>query len=40
VTPLQAPTGEPMESPLYRLFRSVAQNAVAWTDSVRNLWRR
>jgi GNAT superfamily N-acetyltransferase len=40
VTPQQAAAGEPMESSLYRLFRAVAQNAVAWTDSVRNLWRR
>jgi len=40
VTPTQPPTGEPLESPMYRLFRAVAGNAVAWTDSVRNLWRR
>ena len=40
VTPTQPPAGEPLESPMYRLFRAVAENAVAWTDSVRNLWRR
>jgi hypothetical protein len=40
VTATQPPTGEPLESPMYRLFRAVAQNALAWTDTVRNLWRR
>jgi GNAT superfamily N-acetyltransferase len=40
VTPTQPPTGEPLQSPMYRLFRAVAQNAVDWTDAVRNLWRR
>ncbi len=39
VTATQPPTGE-LESPMYRLFRAVAQNALAWTDTVRNLWRR
>jgi len=40
VTATQPPTGEPLESPMYRLFRAVAQNALAWTDTVRNLLRR
>ena len=40
VTPTQPPTGEPLQSPLYRLFRAVAANAVEWTSAVRNLWRR
>ncbi len=39
VTPTQPPTGEPLQSPMYRLFRAAAQNAVEWTDAVRNLWR-
>ncbi|HEX2687824.1 MAG TPA: GNAT family N-acetyltransferase [Kofleriaceae bacterium] len=40
VTPTQPPAGEPLHSPMYRLFRAIAQNAVEWTDAVRNLWRR
>lgn len=40
VTPTQLPVGDPLQSPMYRLFRAVAQNAVEWTDAVRNLWRR
>ena len=39
VTPTAPPAGEPLQSPMYRLFRAVAQNALAWTDTVRNLWR-
>jgi len=40
VTPTQPPAGEPLQSPMYRLFRAAAQNAVEWTDAVRSLWRR
>lgn len=40
VTPTQPPTGDAHDSPMYRLFRAVAQNAVDWTNSVRRLWRR
>lgn len=40
VTPTQPPAGAPLQSPMYRLFRAAAQNAVEWTDAVRNLWRR
>jgi GNAT superfamily N-acetyltransferase len=40
VTPTAPPAGEPLESPMYRLFRAAAQNAVEWTDAVRNLWRK
>jgi ribosomal protein S18 acetylase RimI-like enzyme len=40
VTPTQPPAGEPLQSPMYRLFRAAAQNAVEWTESVRHLWRR
>ena len=40
VTPTQPPVGEPLQSPMYRLFRAAAQNAVEWTNVVRNLWRR
>lgn len=40
VPPTQPPAGEPLESPLYRLFRAVAQNAVDWTGVFRSLWRR
>lgn len=40
VTPTQPPTGEPLQSPMYRLFRAAAENAVEWTLAVRNLWRR
>jgi ribosomal protein S18 acetylase RimI-like enzyme len=40
VTPTHAPAGEPLQSPMYRLFRAFAQNALEWTGVVRNLWRR
>jgi ribosomal protein S18 acetylase RimI-like enzyme len=40
VTPTQPPASAPLQSPMYRLFRAAAQNAVEWTDAVRNLWRR
>ncbi|HET7503152.1 MAG TPA: GNAT family N-acetyltransferase [Kofleriaceae bacterium] len=40
VPPTQPPAGEPLQSPIYRLFRAAAQNAVEWTGAVRNLWRR
>ena len=40
VTPTAPPAAAPLESPMYRLFRAAAQNAVEWTDAVRNLWRR
>jgi ribosomal protein S18 acetylase RimI-like enzyme len=40
VTPTAPPAGEPLQSPMYRLFRAAAQNAVDWTDAVRNLWRK
>ncbi len=39
VTPTQ-PAAEPLQSPMYRLFRAIAQNAVDWTGVVLNLWRR
>ncbi|HEU4734830.1 MAG TPA: GNAT family N-acetyltransferase [Kofleriaceae bacterium] len=39
VPPTQSPTGEPLQSPIYRLFRAAAQNAVEWTGAVRKLWR-
>jgi GNAT superfamily N-acetyltransferase len=40
VPPTQPPAGEPLQSPMYRLFRAAAQNAVDWTGAFRNLWRR
>jgi ribosomal protein S18 acetylase RimI-like enzyme len=40
VAPTEPPAGEPLQSPMYRLFRAAAQNAVEWTAGVRNLWRR
>jgi len=40
VPPDQPPTGEPLHSPLYRLFRAAAENAVEWTEALRKLWRR
>jgi ribosomal protein S18 acetylase RimI-like enzyme len=40
VTPTEPPAAGPLHSPMYRLFRAVAQNAVDWTFAVRNLWRR
>ena len=40
VPPTQPPAGEPLQSPMYRLFRAAAENAVEWTGAVRNLWRR
>jgi GNAT superfamily N-acetyltransferase len=40
VSPTQSPIGEPRETPVYRLLRAAAQNAVEWTEAVRRLWRR
>ncbi len=40
VAPTEPPAEEPAHTPIYRLFRAAAQNAVEWTDAVRNLWRR
>jgi GNAT superfamily N-acetyltransferase len=40
ITPTQPPSDEAQQSPMYRLFRAAAQNAVEWTDAVRKLWRR
>ena len=40
VAPTEPPASAPVQSPMYRLFRAVAQNAVEWTGVVRNLWRR
>ena len=41
VTPTAPPVDELLQqSPMYRLFRAAAQNAVEWTDAVRNLWRK
>jgi len=40
VTPTAPPADDLLQSPMYRLFRAAAQNAVEWTDAVRNLWRR
>ncbi|HEX4420932.1 MAG TPA: GNAT family N-acetyltransferase [Kofleriaceae bacterium] len=39
VAPTQ-PSAEPLQNPMYRLFRAIAENAVEWTGVVRNLWRR
>lgn len=38
--PTQPPAGALLHSPIYRLFRAAAQNAVEWTEAVRRLWRR
>jgi GNAT superfamily N-acetyltransferase len=40
VAPTQPPSGEPLQSPMYQLFRAIAENAAGWTDAVRSLWRR
>ena len=40
VAPTEPPAGAPLQTPMYRLFRAAAQNAVDWTSAVRNLWRR
>jgi hypothetical protein len=40
VTPSEPDAREPLQSPMYRLFRAAAQNAIEWTDAVRELWRR
>jgi ribosomal protein S18 acetylase RimI-like enzyme len=40
VAPTEPPAGEPLQSPLYRLFRAFAENATEWTAAVRSLWRR
>jgi ribosomal protein S18 acetylase RimI-like enzyme len=37
--PTQPPAGPLLHSPIYRLFRAAAQNAVEWTEAVRRLWR-
>ena len=39
VTPTRKTDDEPVEGPMYRLFRAAAQNAVEWTEAVRALWR-
>jgi GNAT superfamily N-acetyltransferase len=39
LSPTQGITGVPVHSPLYRLFRAAAENAVEWTEAVRRLWR-
>lgn len=39
VTPTAPTAGELLQSPMYRLFRAAAENAVEWTGAVRNLWR-
>ena len=40
IAPTEAATDESRQNPLYQLLRAAAQNAVEWTDAVRNLWRR
>jgi GNAT superfamily N-acetyltransferase len=40
VPPTQPPAGALLGSPIYRLLRAAAQNAVEWTEAVRKLWRR
>jgi GNAT superfamily N-acetyltransferase len=36
-----APVTSPVEeSPMYRLFRAAAENAVDWTEAIRRLWGR
>lgn len=40
VAPDEPPHGAPVHSPMYRLFRAAAANAVEWTEAVRRLWRR
>lgn len=40
IAPNQDVTEESRRNPLYQLLRAAAQNAVEWTDAVRNLWRR
>lgn len=40
VTPTAPPVEQSLQGPMYRLFRAAAQNAVEWTETVRNLWRR
>jgi GNAT superfamily N-acetyltransferase len=39
LSPTEPLDGAPLEGPIYRLFRAVAQNAVEWTEVVRRLWR-
>jgi GNAT superfamily N-acetyltransferase len=40
VPPIQPPPGALLGSPIYRLLRAAAQNAIEWTEAVRKLWRR
>lgn len=40
VSPTEPISGPPPQGPMYRLFRAVAENAVDWTETIRNLWAR
>jgi GNAT superfamily N-acetyltransferase len=40
VSPTEPLAGPPPQVPLYRLFRAIAENAVDWTVTIRNLWAR
>jgi ribosomal protein S18 acetylase RimI-like enzyme len=40
VSPTEPLGGPPPQGPMYRLFRAVAENAVDWTETIRNLWAR
>lgn len=40
VSPTQPAADEALHSPLYRLFRAAAQNAIGWGEAVRKLWQR
>lgn len=39
VSPTEAIGRAPTGSPLYRVLRAAAQNAIEWTEAVRRLWR-
>ncbi len=40
VAPATPPAAAPPTSPIYRLFKAAAGNALEWTDAVRRMWRR
>lgn len=40
VSPTEPLGGPTPQGPMYRLFRAVAENAVDWTETIRNLWAR
>jgi GNAT superfamily N-acetyltransferase len=38
VSPTEPISGPAPQGPMYRLFRAIAENAIDWTETIRNLW--